>query len=53
MLRGHRESIATRLERDLEAMTALPEVGGDGEQAHQLVVIEAQFRQFIQQIGEN
>ena len=53
VLRGHRESIATRLERDLEAMTALPEVGGDGEQAHQLVVIEAQFRQFIQQIGEN
>ena len=33
MLRGHRESIAKRLERDLEAMTALP--GAPFEACHQ------------------
>ena len=33
VLRGHRESIATRLERDLEAMTALP--GAPFDACHQ------------------
>ena len=33
MLRGHRESIAKRLERDLEAMTALP--GAPFDACHQ------------------